>query len=347
MGINATLSNPSSVTGTTTTPAAVSASTQSGTPVPQITRMAVEGIRGADGDMTWAGEWSSSSNYVANQVVYYEGSAYVCIQGNSNLRPDQNTTQWTLMVQKGDTGATGATGAAGAAGAKGAVGDPGPTGPTGSQGATGPAGPAGATGPQGNDGVASTVTVGSVSKVTASSAAAVTNSGTSRDAVLNFSIPSGADGVQGAAASIAVGTVTTGAVGSNVSITNSGSSGTAVFDFSIPRGDTGASGSFTWRGAWSSATAYGTNEVVLYNGTSYIAVANNQNVVPSSDSTKWNIMARAGAEGGSIGSMEDTQISSSVSDMAILAYDNNGTKWKDNNVFSGTFASPTLSGGTF
>ena len=123
MGINATLSNPSSVTGTTTTPAAVSASTQSGTPVPQITRMAVEGIRGADGDMTWAGEWSSSTNYVANQVVYYEGSAYVCIQGNSNLRPDLNTTQWTLMVQKGDTGATGATGPAGASGAKGAVGD--------------------------------------------------------------------------------------------------------------------------------------------------------------------------------------------------------------------------------
>ena len=160
-------------------------------------------------------------------------------------------------------------------------------------------------------------------------------------------IPTGADGANGQAATIAVGTVSTGVAGSNASISNSGTSDAAVFDFTIPRGDTGASGSFTWRGTWSSATAYGTNEVVLYNGTSYIAVANNQNVIPSSDSTKWNIMARAGAEGGSISSMEDTQISSSVSDMAILAYDSNGTKWKDNNVFSGTFASPTLSGGTF
>ena len=71
MGINATLSNPSSVTGTTTTATEVAGSTQVGSPAPQITRMAVEGIRGADGDMTWAGEWSPSTNYVANQVVYY------------------------------------------------------------------------------------------------------------------------------------------------------------------------------------------------------------------------------------------------------------------------------------
>ena len=111
--------------------------------------------------------------------------------------------------------------------------------------------------------------------------------------------------------------------------------------------DTGASGSFTWKSTWSSATAYGTNEVVVYNGTSYIAVTNNQNVRPDTDSTKWNIMAQAGAEGGSISSMEDTQISGTVADMAILAYDSNGTKWKDNNTFSGTFASPILSGGTF
>ena len=124
MPVNASLSTTPSVSGTTASPSTVAASTSVGVQ-PQITRMAIEGIRGADGDMTWAGEWSSSTNYVANQVVYYEGSAYVCIQGNSNLRPDLNTTQWTLMVQKGDTGATGATGAAGATGAKGDKGDKG------------------------------------------------------------------------------------------------------------------------------------------------------------------------------------------------------------------------------
>ena len=310
MPINASLSTTPTVSGTTASPNTVAASTSVGVQ-PQITRMAIEGIRGADGDMTWAGEWSSSTNYVANQVVYYEGSAYVCIQGNTNLRPDQNTTQWTLMVQKGDTGATGATGAAGETGPRGLQGERGLQGPQGLSGTNGPTGATGPQGPQGDTG------------------------------------PAGPQGAGGPAATVTVGSVTTGVAGSDVSVTNSGSSSQAVFDFTIPRGDTGASGSFTWRGTWSSATAYGTNEVVLYNGTSYIAVANNQNVIPSSDSTKWNIMARAGAEGGSISSMEDTQISSSVSEMAILAYDTNGTKWKDNNVFSGTFASPTLSGGTF
>jgi len=376
MPINASLSTTPTVSGTTASPNTVAASTSVGVQ-PQITRMAIEGIRGADGDMTWAGEWSSSTNYVANQVVYYEGSAYVCIQGNSNLRPDLNTTQWTLMVQKGDTGATGATGTAGATGAKGAVGDTGPQGATGSTGSTGPQGPQGPQGAQGDSGSAATVTVGSTTTGLAGSNASVSNSGSSSQATFNFTIPRGATGATGAqgatgpqgsqgatgpqgptgaagsqgsngtAATITVGTVSTGLPGSSASVTNAGSSSSATFNFAIPRGDTGASGSFTWRGGWSNSTAYGTNEVVYYNGTSYIAVANNQNVRPDTDTTKWNVMAAAGAEGGAISSMEDTQISSSIADMAILAYDSNGTKWKDNNTFSGTFASPVLLGGTF
>ena len=146
-------------------------------------------------------------------------------------------------------------------------------------------------GPQGDAGTAASITVGSTTTGAVGTNASVSNSGTGQQAVFNFTIPTGADGANGQAATIAVGTVSTGVAGSNVSISNSGTSDATVFDFTIPRGDTGASGSFTWRGTWSSATSYGTNEVVLYNGTSYIAVANNQNVIPSSDSTKWNIMA--------------------------------------------------------
>ena len=339
--------------------------------------MAIEGIRGADGDMSWAGEWSSSSNYVANQVVYYAGSAYICIQGNSNLRPDQNATQWSLVVSKGDAGATGAAGPTGAAGAKGAEGDLGPQGPTGATGSSGSQGPQGAKGIQGDAGSSATVSVGSTTTGAAGSSASVSNSGSSSQATFNFTIPRGATGATGAqgatgpqgsqgatgpqgpagaagsqgsngtAATIAVGSVSTGLPGSSASVTNAGSSSSATFNFAIPRGDTGASGSFTWRGGWSNSTVYGTNEVVYYNGTSYIAVANNQNITPGSDNTKWNVMAQAGAEGGSISSMADTVISGSVADMSILAYDSNGTKWKDNNIFTGTFASPSLDGGTF
>mgnify|MGYP001171826310 FL=1 len=347
MGVNATLSNPSSVTGTTTTPAAVSASTQAGAPVPQITRMAVEGIRGADGDMTWAGEWSSSSNYVANQVVYYEGSAYVCIQGNSNLRPDLNTTQWTLMVQKGDTGATGATGAAGAAGAKGAVGDTGPAGPTGATGSTGPQGPQGPQGAQGDAGSAATVTVGSVSKVAGSAAATITNSGTNQAAILNFEIPSGADGAAGTAASVTVGTVTTGTAGTNASVSNSGDTSSAVLNFTIPRGDTGPSGDITWRGGWNASTAYGVNEAVYYSGSSYVSTQANTNKRPDQNTSHWDIMAQAGAQGGTVGSMADTNISTSVTDGALLAYQSSSNKWRDSNIFGGTFSAPVMDGGTF
>ena len=378
MPINAqiTENNASSVRGTTTTPSSVAGSTAVGVQ-PSITRMTIPGIKGADGDITWQGTWSSSTTYTQNNAIQYNGSSYVALQGNTDVRPDTNASVWSLMAQKGDTGATGASGATGETGPRGLQGETGPQGQQGTAGATGQTGATGPQGPQGDAGTAATIQVGSVSASAAGSNPTVTNSGSSTAAVLNFSLPRGATGPQGAqgvtgaagaqgadgaqgatgpqgpqgntgnAATIAVGTVSTGLAGSNVIVTNSGSTGAATFDFTIPRGDTGASGSFTWRGGWNSATAYGTNEVVAYNGTSYIAVANNQNVRPDTDTTKWNVMAQAGAEGGSISSMEDTQISGTVSDMAILAYDSNGTKWKDNNTFSGTFASPVLLGGTF
>jgi len=345
MPINASLSTTPTVSGTTSSPNTVAASTSVGVQ-PQITRMAIEGIRGADGDMTWAGEWSSSTNYVANQVVYYEGSAYVCIQGNSNLRPDQNTTQWTLMVQKGDTGATGATGTAGATGAKGAVGDTGPQGATGSTGSTGPQGPQGPQGAQGDSGSAATVTVGSVSKVAGTAAATVSNSGTNQAAILNFEIPSGSDGAPGAAGSISIGSVTTGTAGSNVSVTNSGDTNTATFNFTIPRGDTGPSGDITWRGGWNESTAYGVNESVYYSGSSYVCIQANTNVVPTNTSY-WNIMAQAGAQGGTVSSMADTTISTSVTDGALLAYQSSSNKWRDSNIFGGTYSAPVMDGGTF
>lgn len=415
MPVNATLSNPSSVSGTTTTASSVAASTSVGVQ-PQITRMAIEGIRGADGDITWQGTWNSGTNYSINNAVHYNGSAYVALQGNTNVIPSSNTSIWSFMVSKGDTGATGTQGVTGETGAKGSIGDTGAQGPQGSSGQAGPQGNQGTQGPTGATGSAATISVGSVTTGNVGSSATVTNSGSSSAATLNFTIPTGADGADGsqgpagnngtaatisvgstttgnagssatvtnsgssssatfnftipkgttgatgaqgatgsagsngaagAAATIAVGTVSTGLPGSSASVTNAGSSSSATLNFAIPRGATGATGEITWKGGWSNSTVYGVNEAVYYNGSSYIALASNQNVTPGSDNTKWNIMAQAGAEGGSISSMSDTTISGSIADMAILAYDSNGTKWKDNNIFTGTFASPFLDGGTF
>ncbi len=112
-------------------------------------------------------------------------------------------------------------------------------------------------GAQGPNGQAATVTVGSTTTGAAGTAASVTNTGTNKDAVLNFTIPAGKDGEDGytpqkgkdyfdgedgAAATITVGTVTTGEPDSAAQVTNSGNENAAVFDFVIPAGKNGKDG---------------------------------------------------------------------------------------------------------
>jgi len=88
-------------------------------------------------------------------------------------------------------GATGATGNTGPQGLKGDTGDTGPQGSTGLTGATGATGAAGAAGS------AATISIGTVTTGAAGSSAVVTNAGTTSAAVLNFTIPRGADGSSG------------------------------------------------------------------------------------------------------------------------------------------------------
>lgn len=85
-------------------------------------------------------------------------------------------------------GATGASGATGPQGLKGDTGDTGPQGLTGLTGATGATGAAGS---------AATIAIGTVTTGAAGSSAVVTNAGTTSAAVLNFTIPRGADGSGG------------------------------------------------------------------------------------------------------------------------------------------------------
>ena len=93
------------------------------------------------------------------------------------------------------------------AGATGGAGPPGPTGPastvagppggSGPPGGAGPPGPAGPPGGNGSPGSAATITIGSVSSVSNSTPAAVSNSGTSSAAVFDFNIPVGVTGPAG------------------------------------------------------------------------------------------------------------------------------------------------------
>lgn len=68
----------------------------------------------------------------------------------------------------------------------------------GPQGPQGPAGPTGTTGPQGQPGTSATVAVGTVTTGAAGSQASVVNSGTTSNAVFDFTIPQGASGQDGA-----------------------------------------------------------------------------------------------------------------------------------------------------
>jgi len=308
MGITASISAPSVISGSTITGEQ-----------PKVTRMEVPGIKGADGDITWKGEWSSGTTYTQNEAVQYSGSAYVCLQGNTNLIPSSNTSAWSVMVLKGETGPAGAVGSAG------------------------------------------TVTIGTTTTGSSGGNASVTNSGTSSEAVLNFTLPkgaSGAAGVQGSRgltgdtgaagdnATIQISTVTTLPEDSNATVTNIGSDTAAVLQFGLPMGQTGAQGTFRWKGAYSATYTYGQNDVAYYNGSSYVAIQGTLNNIPT-NTTYWEKMAAAGAEGGSIGSMSDTNIALSPADAAIIMYNTSNSKWEDNNVFGTDRTALRLDGGTF
>lgn len=72
----------------------------------------------------WRGPWFGSVAYGVNDVVRYNGSAYIAKLANTNVAPT-NTTNWALMVSVGSTGPTGVAG---------------PTGPQGSTGVNGVSG---------------------------------------------------------------------------------------------------------------------------------------------------------------------------------------------------------------
>lgn len=73
------------------------------------------------------GTYNGSTKYVRNDLVNYNGNAYVCIVASSTGVLPTNTTNWQLFVSqgaKGDKGDTGATGAQGPTGAAAGFGTP-------------------------------------------------------------------------------------------------------------------------------------------------------------------------------------------------------------------------------
>lgn len=130
------------------------------------------------------------------------------------------------------------------------------------QGPQGPAGPAGAPGPQGAQGVPG---------------------------------PQGPEGADGA-------TGNTGAEGPAGVKGDPGPQGpvgpTGATGPTGPQGPQGIPGTgAVWRGNWTSAATYNANDAVSYNGSSYVALANNINKPPDANPTLWQMIAQQGAPG--------------------------------------------------
>ncbi len=131
------------------------------------------GVAGPTGSagLIYQGMYSSSSNYGLNAAVTFQGSSYISIQANNaGNAPGSSPSFWSTLATAGAAGTAGVTGATGAAGV------------------AGPTGPAGAS---------ASVQVGSVTTGAAGSNASVVNVGSASAAILNFTIPQGANGAAG------------------------------------------------------------------------------------------------------------------------------------------------------
>ncbi|MBS4961347.1 MAG: hypothetical protein KHZ62_11135 [Clostridiales bacterium] len=148
------------------------------------------------------------------------------------------------------------------------------------------------------------ITIGTTTTGMAGSQAMVTNSGTSCNAVLNFTIPQGQPGTPGQAATITVGTTTTGEAGTNAIVTNTGTAQNAVLNFTIPRGTAGSN-------MPAGLAAYGG----LYNGSTQtlnITAANQYEQISLDSSMPLSNMT-TGANGITVTQEGDYEISYSVS----------------------------------
>ena len=93
----------------------------------------LQGIQGATGpqgptgptavaNINAKGTYSNSATYVRNDLVNYNGNAYVCIAASSTGVLPTDTTNWQLFVSQGAKGDKGDSGATGAQGPKGETG---------------------------------------------------------------------------------------------------------------------------------------------------------------------------------------------------------------------------------
>lgn len=119
-----------------------------------------QGPKGEQGDsgvanVDYRGVYDAAEVYNINDIVNYDGDAYVCIQNGTTGVTPGNNDNWQLFVSQGapgPVGPQGPRGADGAPGERGPQGIQGIQGQAGIQGIQGPKGDTGPTGPKGDKG---------------------------------------------------------------------------------------------------------------------------------------------------------------------------------------------------
>lgn len=209
--------------GTVTTGAAGTSASGTLTETPQGSGNYVLDLtipKGEQGDIAVAamnlrGAWSASETYnKGDYVIGSDGNAYGCVEDNS-VGDDpavQPNTQWQVIALKGAKGDPGSPGAQGVPGN------------------------------DGQDGQSATLAIGQVVTGAPGSSASVINSGTAQNAVLDITIPTGAQGpqglqgIQGPAGTLTIRNVVTVPSTQPASVVNAGTANNAILDMNIPAG---------------------------------------------------------------------------------------------------------------
>jgi hypothetical protein len=271
--------------------------------------------------------FDASLSYAINDVVIFSGASYVAIvasAGPDNPTPDGNTEAWSVMAQQGAAGiagATGSTGSTGPQGLPGATGAAGATGPQGAPGIDGPQGSTGATGAEGTNGTgfnfrnafdaSVSYAINDVVIFTGSSYVAIVASAGPDNPTPDTNTEAWSVMAQQGATGIAGATGSTGSTGPQGLPGATGVTG-ATGPQGVPgidgaqgaTGTTGAAGTngtgFNFRNTFDASLSYAINDVVIFNGSSYVAIvasAGPDNPTPDGNTEAWSVMAQQGATG--------------------------------------------------
>jgi len=78
-------------------------------------------------------------------------------------------------------------------------------------------------------------------------------------------------------------------------LTNTGTR--TLYDDGTWKAAPGQAQGYVWRGAWNTTSSYAAYDSVSRNGSTYVCTVANTNIDPAVDTTHWNLMAQAGAQG--------------------------------------------------